>query len=210
MLRPVRLITTFTLFSALLVGCNLYVEDGDSRQPCAPGECGETSTYPDGGWGSQPDGGFGWACTENVDCAAGCYCDVDQTCQEGGFCDATVPCAEGFECDDRASCVPVLEVPTCQGEVSCDVAPPLCPLGSTPAIEEGCYSGTCMLKTDCPDGAPFACSDLNQDEAACISSSDCLSVYKGINCSSDTGEECTSGTANCSCESFDYDYCEEV
>jgi hypothetical protein len=208
MFRPTLLITTFTLSSALLVGCNLYVEDGDSRRPCGPGECGQDSTDPDDGWGSQPDGGFGWTCTENVDCAAGCYCDTGDTCQEGGFCDETAACPEGFECDDRASCVPIQDLATCQGAVSCDVAPPLCPTGSTPTIEDDCYSGTCMLKADCPDGAPFACSDLNENEAECLGTSACSSVYKGIDCTSDTGSECSSGSANCNCESFVFDYCE--
>ena len=67
-----------------------------------------------------------------------------------------------------------------------------------------------MAKSDCPDGAPFACSDLNDDEAACISNATCGTVYKGVNCTADNGDTCTSGSVNCTCESFDYDYCEAL
>jgi hypothetical protein len=92
--------------------------------------------------------------------------------------------------------------------VTCENAPPICPEGSTPAIESRCYTGECVLDADCPDGAPLECSDLA--ESACIDDATCESVYRGVNCTSDTGEDCTSGSVNCTCESFQFDYCEEV
>jgi hypothetical protein len=67
-----------------------------------------------------------------------------------------------------------------------------------------------MLKSECPDGAPFACSDLNNDESACSANATCEAVYKGVNCTSDTGDICTSGDANCTCESFEFDRCDTI
>ena len=65
-----------------------------------------------------------------------------------------------------------------------------------------------MLKTDCPDGAPFECSDLNGSESDCVANAGCSPVYTGVNCTSADGSVCTSGSANCTCESFEYGYCE--
>jgi hypothetical protein len=67
-----------------------------------------------------------------------------------------------------------------------------------------------MPKDECPDGAPFACSDLNASEDACIANVACGAVYKGVNCTSDTGADCTSGSDNCTCESFELDRCDPV
>lgn len=211
MIRHALLITTFTLSSIALGGCNLYLSDGDDGSSCRGSECDTTPppSQPSDSFDA-PDGGIVIGCSSNEECAAGCYCDIDDSCQEAGFCDSTGDCPAGFECDDRDSCVPIVAVPTCRGDVYCADAAPICPVGSTAEIESGCYTGSCMLKTECPDGAPFACADLNASEASCAANSDCSSVYKGIGCTSDTGAECTGGSANCSCESFVFDYCEEA
>ncbi len=188
--------------------------------------CDEASGHCVGSWGCTDDASCGMGfecddrntcvpqvCTDDSMCQEGCYCDeVAGECIETATCDALGNCPGDLVCDsDRNTCVPADEVgPTCQSEVSCDVVAPVCPVGSTPAIEAHCYTGACMLKTDCPDGAPFDCSDLNNDENACIADSTCSTVYKGVNCTSPDGAECTSGSANCTCESFEYDYCEAI
>ncbi len=204
MLKNSVLLSALLLGSTSLFGCNLYIEEGprdyDTRGPGSErcndeGECGWVPDY----------------CETDEICGDGCYCTEQNTCEEGGFCDENGACQEGFVCDYRGSCVPDETVEpeiTCQGEVVCDIETPICPVGSTPAISEGCYTGECMAKDECPDGAPFACSDLNTDEDACLANDECGAVYKGVNCTSPSGEECTSGSADCSCESFEFDYCE--
>ncbi len=153
------------------------------------------------------------SCEDDTMCQEGCYCnEAAGECIETATCDAGGNCAGDLVCDTtRNTCVPADEIgPTCQGEVSCDTTAPTCPSGSTAIIENGCYTGTCMLKADCPDGAPFACSDLDADEAACSTNASCGAVYRGVNCTSPDGSTCTSGSNNCSCESFIYDSCADA
>jgi hypothetical protein len=149
-------------------------------------------------------------CTDDSMCQEGCYCDEQAgECIETTTCDALGNCPGGLVCDEsRNTCIPEDQGPTCQGEVTCTDDAPICPAGSTPEILDGCYTGNCMAKADCPDGAPFECSDLNDDEDACIANPECGAVYKGINCTTPSGDACTSGETNCSCESFAFDYCE--
>ncbi len=153
------------------------------------------------------------SCTDDSMCQAGCYCDESVgECIETTTCDAQGNCPGDLACDtDRNTCVPPGDIgPTCQGTISCDGLAPICPVGSTPIIEDGCYTGQCMAKSECPDGAPFACSDLNNDENTCIANATCGTVYKGVNCTSPSGATCTSGSVDCTCESFEFDYCEEL
>lgn len=150
-------------------------------------------------------------CSNDEMCQEGCYCNEDAgECIETTTCDALGQCSGDFVCDpDRNTCVPPGEIgPTCQGNVTCNTAAPVCPVGSTAVIEDGCYTGQCMVKSSCPDGAPFECSDLNNNENSCISNPDCSPVYTGLNCTSPNGNECTTGSANCTCQSFEYGYCE--
>jgi hypothetical protein len=190
-----------------LGGCHLYFSDNDDdyEEECWWDECngnGPTTRLP--------DAGGGWECDSNDQCAAGCYC-ANGWCEETGFCDQYTTCTDGLTCDDRGTCVPEAEpAVTCQGDVFCDVEAPICPAGSTPAIEFGCYTGQCMDKDDCPDGAPFACSDFDGLEQTCISSLICEPIYKGVNCTSNDGSACTAGDVDCTCESFEYDRCDSV
>lgn len=98
--------------------------------------------------------------------------------------------------------------------------------------EAGCYcnnegfceeSSLCRLNQDCADDfycselgscvpaedvePPATCDDLSSDETACLASESCSPVYRGVNCTSESGEPCTSETANCTCESFTFDSC---
>lgn len=152
-------------------------------------------------------------CTDDGMCQEGCYCDEGAgECIETALCDPTGSCAGDLVCDvSRNTCVPADEVgPTCQGDVDCALAAPVCPTGSTPIIENGCFTGSCMVKADCPDGAPFACSDLGGDENACTANAICGPVYRGVDCTAPNGDACTSGSSNCTCESFIFDSCEEA
>ncbi len=201
MLRNTLLLSALFVSSASLAGCNLYFEDGDQRRPGQSSNCRGEDCFD-----VTPS-----SCQTNEECGPGCYCNDEGTCEETDFCEETDQCIEGFECDERDTCVPTDEpdpIVTCQTEVTCDAAAPICPEGSTAGILNGCYTGECIAKEDCPDGAPFECSDLNSDEAACNDSDTCSAVYKGVNCTSNTGADCTSGSADCTCESFEYDYCE--
>ena len=179
-------------------------DDGDAGadESCGMGfECDERNTCV-----PQP-------CTDDGMCQEGCYCDEGAgECIETATCDANGGCFGNLVCDlNRNTCVPPEEIgPTCQGDVSCNVDAPVCPVGSTAVIEDGCYTGACMAKTDCPDGAPFECSDLNNDENACIASDACSTVYNGVNCTSADGSECTGASVDCTCESFVYASCEEI
>lgn len=202
MLRNTLLLSALFFSSASLMGCNLYFEEDGGRRGQSPNCRGEecwTDVTPS-------------SCEADEECGPGCFCTDDGTCEETDFCEESSQCAEGFECDYRDTCVPSdepePEVVTCQSAIGCDEAAPICPVGTTAGILNGCYTGECLAKEDCPDGAPFECSDLNADEAACTDNAACGAVYKGVNCTSPSGADCTSGSADCTCESFEYDYCE--
>ena len=55
---------------------------------------GESDDDFGGGGGVEP----GFACAEDTDCAAGCFCGASNTCEEAGFCTSDADCAEGQFC----------------------------------------------------------------------------------------------------------------
>lgn len=148
-------------------------------------------------------------CTSDEGCPIGAYCDeASGACVPTSTCE--MGCADGLACDvDRDTCVPADEVALCQAEVLCDEAAPACPEGSNPGIVNGCWNGECIADEACPDGAPVTCED-HATEAECIADESCDAVYRGINCTSPTGASCTSGDANCTCESFAFNSCEDA
>jgi hypothetical protein len=76
----------------------------------------------------------------------------------------------------------------------------------------GCYctpNGYCEESTSRPDAAPLTCSDLGS-ETDCINRDQCSAVYRGINCAAEDGSACSSNSADCECESFAFDRCEEA
>ncbi len=225
-------VAIFALLATGLAGCHLYLDDGDDNY-CDEWGCTDdtgTDVVIGGSCASNYDCAAGCYCSDdgaceefgfcesNANCPAGFVCDDRGSCVPSGGeappterCTLTSDCSGEFVCDDRGLCIPPWinpPGPTCQAPVTCSADAPICPAGSTPAIESDCYTGECMLDSDCPDGAPFECSDLS--ESACVEDPICGSVYRGVNCTSDTGDECTSGSVNCTCESFQFDYCEEV
>jgi hypothetical protein len=201
-----------------------YQCDGDNCTWVSP-------TCPDQGSGSGIGSGSGYDCSSNTDCAAGCYCSDNSTCEEGGFCTADADCGTGFHCNtDRSSCEPnppgctqdsdcnqaggqFCDVPTgtctqgsCAGDITCNIAKPTCPTGSTPLIYDGCYTGACFVTSQCSD-APV-CENVNSEDDCLARSADCTAIYVGHNCTNtQTGTSCHSGDANCVCETFDFDRC---
>lgn len=105
-----------------------YTCDGDNCQWAS-------ATCPDQGSGTDPNGGF--ECSDNSDCAAGCYC-ANGTCEEAGFCTQDSDCGTGYVCnEDRSSCEPAGE--SCTDNASC-------PQGSI--CDNGTCTTTCVCSTD--------------------------------------------------------------
>jgi hypothetical protein len=116
-----------------LAGCDLYF--GESEGGGRPGA-------------QEP----GFSCTDNADCAAGCYCGANSTCEEAGFCTTNEDCAEGFVCDDRGSCVPA----TCSADAECQTGE---------VCQDGTCTATCVCTTDTQAQDLLGTSDAYCDEA---------------------------------------------
>jgi hypothetical protein len=117
-----KLLAPLALLLTTLTGCELYFGgDGDSKDDhwtyCAADgyyDCyGDDCQWLSSTCPAEP----GYECTDNQDCAAGCYCGTDGTCEEAGFCESEDDCSDGFHCDtDRSSCVP----DSCTTSADCD------------------------------------------------------------------------------------------
>src|SRR5690606_25148411 len=114
-----------------------------------------------------------------------------------------------FECDeDRGTCTWDTSNPTCNGEVSCERLPPSCPVGQVPAIDDGCYTGSCIAISAC-EAAP-ACEAL-QHEGDCLRGSNCEAVYSGESCTCNGVPcSCSDDPGSCICEVYVYQGCETV
>jgi hypothetical protein len=190
----------------LISGCTLYFGPDDDN---------DDGARPPGGDGG---GDGGWACGNNYDCAAGCWCDTDSgTCVENGFCTTDADCSGDLVCDDRNSCVPPNTQP-----------PPPPPLTCTSDAEcaAGCYcdeetqtcveSGYCTNDSECPAGQecdetrstcipvpPPACEDLNPTTSADCTAAGCDAVFNGQNCTDmNTGLPCDDPSSTCTCETY--------
>ena len=185
MYRRTLFVGLIALCSMAATGCKLYLDDDDDDGG-SYGYCDETGCYTCDDFGCYPDGGpggTGWDCSNNYDCAAGCYCDPDtDTCQEGGFCERDEDCAEGFVCDNRSSCVPG----NGGGEEEC-TEDSQCEAGSFCDESSGdCVpSGDCTADDQCPDGQ--TCDEERETcvPAACDENSDCPT---GSYCDLSSGE----------------------
>jgi hypothetical protein len=150
-------------------------------------------------------------CESDDECLEGSYCDTDANqCVESETCSAnSADCPDGFRCDfSRGTCVPGDPGdPSCQGEVVCDTIPPACPLGSAPAVVDGCYTGDCISNAECPDGNP--CSSNTEDECiAAQGDGSCVGpVYNGTNCTNPQGGACLPNEIGCTCESVQFAFC---
>jgi hypothetical protein len=119
--------------------------------------------------------------TGTPDAGGGWNCDTNASCAAGCFCNDTGWCEEAGFCETSADC---FEGFVCDDRSTC--------------VPEGSLE---------PEPS---CSDLDADETACIAAQACNPVYRGVNCTSDTGAECTAGAASCSCESFALDRCDTI
>jgi hypothetical protein len=158
--------------TTVMSGCALYFgndhDDGDTWTYCGSdgyytcdGENCQwvSSTCPDQGSGSGGQGG-GFECTDNSDCAAGCYCG-NGICEEAGFCTQDSDCGTGYICnEDRSSCEP--------GGANC-TADANCPSG------QACIDGSCTSTCACTSDAEAAQQGFDYcDEwrGTCMSGSD--------------------------------------
>lgn len=138
--------------ASVLSGCALYFgEDhdndtwtycgSDGYYSCEDENCEWVSaTCPDQGWGSggSGSGSGGFECTDNNDCAAGCYCSDAGLCEEAGFCTTDDDCGEGYTCnEERSSCEP--DTSSCSADADC-------PSGQY--CENGACTATCVCSDD--------------------------------------------------------------
>ena len=72
-------------------------------------------------------------------------------------------------------------------------APPPCPSSSVPTTRNGCYTGRCMARSECPKAA---CADLTS-ETQCTSHSECEPLFRGDDCT------CTPDTCTCARRTFE-------
>ncbi len=142
------------------------------------------------------------ACLEN-----GSDCSCTPTCVPTQS-DCTLQCPSGetcqLQCDSlQGGCTQVCESDSldpgqCSGPVTCNIAAPQCPAGTTAGIENGCYTGYCIPLADC---APTDCASIT-DEASCTARSDCEAVY--------TGSNCTCDDSGCTCTTLAFARCEDL
>jgi hypothetical protein len=107
-------------------------------------------------------------------------CETDEECAAGCYCSSEGVCEESNWCFGNQDCA--------EGFV-CNL------------------TGTCVPAEE-PPPPPVTCEDLGDE--ACVADEACSPVYRGVNCTSETGDACTSESANCSCESFAFDSCEDA
>lgn len=103
---------------------------------------------PDGNSCAAVDCGPGYTCVERCDGGGGPTDPMDPT---GGG--GTTPPGYCY-----TECVEIVNEPgECYGDVWCDAIPPACPVGTTPGVLNGCYSGYCIPETNCGPADPGGC-----------------------------------------------------
>ena len=181
MLRNLLVLTLFAAGSVGLGGCHLYFDEDRGEREAEP------EMWPDD-------------CSE-IGC--GDLGEPGEEIPDGGgpgeeppplLCETDEECAAGCYCSDEGVCE---ESSLCRLNQDCG---------------DGFYCsalGSCVPDDEAPP-APETCDDLSGDEAACLVDDACSPVYRGVDCTSESGEPCTSETATCTCESFRFDSCEEL
>jgi hypothetical protein len=147
-------------------------------------------------------------CSEHTDCASlytgpvnqpanfvpsfeKCMAVPSATCA-GVNCGAGNLCAVTPAAPTTPMCEPTAIAGACTGTVTCAVAMPACPAGTTAGIANACYTGFCIPTSEC---APPPCSTLTT-ESACVARTDCDTVYMGSNCT------CDKNGCTCQTETF--------
>ena len=198
---------TCTMNSDCAAGC--YCNNGVCEEA---GFCGTNGACPtgfhcdDARSSCVPDG-----CTTDANCPAGQYCDTGtSSCTASCTCttDAQAQAAGWGYCDEaRGTCEPPLPNGSCGGAVTCNQIMPTCVDGYVALVRDGCWSGSCGQIATC-DVTPV-CNDL-QHESDCLSrTTDCTSVYTGINCTNAAGTTCMAGSTGCTCETFQFANCRD-
>jgi len=179
-----------------------------STNTCVPGQqCAADGSCPTGYSCDSNGTCVPTECTSNDQCAAGCYCD-NGSCTETGYCTDSSQCADGYYCDTgRSTCTPGTDpnLPSCGGDVTCNLGPPTCPADQVPTIANGCWTGQCEAISSCD--VPPSCDVINT-ESSCLARTDCAPSYTGHNCQHPDGSACSSGNdPTCVCESYSFASC---
>ena len=135
-------------------------------------------------------------CFDSSECDAGYRCNAIEVCGTPPGCDPAVGCDSAC----YGVCVP--DGPgDCHSELVCDSLPPDCPADSVPGRRDGCWTGQCVLSSQCePPPPPAACVEVT-DESTCIGRPECTALYQGVNC------DCAvDGT--CQCSDWVFEGCE--
>jgi hypothetical protein len=115
---------------------------------------------------------------------------------------AALDCGSGYECGVSCAggscieaCVATGQIGTCEGDgsgVSCNLAGPTCPAGTTPGVFDNCWSGYCIPDDECGS----TCMSYTTAQT-CIANN-CTAEYQGSDCT------CYSnGTCDCASETFE-------
>lgn len=161
------------------------------------------------------------ACYEDIDCSTGEVCTDWGTCEWSGTCSNDADCLSDYECDlERRTCEPRPPDSICRSHMDCDIfercdeesgacvdADP-CDADAACSEGESCdleYEICVPCGPDGCDGEPV-CADLT-DEASCQGSAGCQSIYRGLDCRSPDGGDCTEGAQDCQCDRFVFDHC---
>jgi len=160
--------------ASLIAGCQLYFGDHDSSNDTPSPGVGSGSN----GSGAPP----GYACGNDAQCAAGCYC-ADGTCTEGGFCSSNKDCGNGFHCDTaRASCIP---------DTGCTKAEQCAP-GSTCDANTGACVATCKCLTDA-DAVAQGAGYCDESRGTCMPGIDPAGACAGAITCSTAAPKCPEG-----------------
>jgi hypothetical protein len=155
--------------------CNLYFGPSDNQDHWT--YCDQTGCYDCVGNVCTPQGGSGYQCASQSQCAPGCYCDMQTkdpsygTCVESGFCGPTTTCQAGYTCDSRGTCEPNGNPTGCSSSADC-ASGSYCDMLTGQCTP----STTCKATTDCPSGdvcdsrgtcVPAGCTDSSMCASGC-------------------------------------------
>jgi hypothetical protein len=175
-------------------GCYVGAEDGAALMDCDPL-----------GWFlACEDEGIG--CYSDYECPAGMRCNAWEICLPppgcGGAGDDPGTGQPYYDCDAACygTCVPTdpTDPGSCWGPIYCDALTPDCPMGTTPGIKDGCWTGLCIPLDEC-EPTVVECSMVTSEDE-CLARPDCTTYYEGYNCVCDS-------SGACYCADWKFSYC---